>query len=142
LNVKGRDSSGVIDQEDYKKLILSTMKDLSELKGSKGEKLFGKIYMKEDLYSGLYINNAPDLIVASESNGYDTVGWLGYNALISNDAVKSGNHRNNGIVILWGKNANKNVIKNASIVDIAPTVLKMINLKVPEEIDGKSLIDR
>jgi predicted AlkP superfamily phosphohydrolase/phosphomutase len=141
LNIKGRDSSGIVAEEDYKKLILSTMKDLSELKNSNGKKIFESVFTKEDLYKGPYVDQAPDLIVESESNGYDSVGWLGYNTLTSNNDVKSGNHRKNGIVILWGMNVNKNVTKNASIIDIAPTVLKMIGLKIPEDIDGKSLID-
>lgn len=139
LNVKGRDTFGIIDQEEYKKFILTVMKSLSEMKNSKGEKIFKKIYRKEDLYKGPYTDKAPDIIVESEDDGYDTVGWLGYNTLISNDDTKSGNHRKNGIVILWGKNVNKEVIKNANIIDIAPTVLKIVGLK-SEEMDGKCLI--
>jgi predicted AlkP superfamily phosphohydrolase/phosphomutase len=140
LNVKGRDSLGMINQEDYKKIVLETMKDLSELKNSKGEKLFENVYAREDLYNGPYVDNAPDIIVESESNGYDTVGWLGYNTLISSNDIKSGNHRKNGMIILWGKNFSRGIIENASIIDIAPTILKVIDLKIPEDMDGKPLI--
>jgi predicted AlkP superfamily phosphohydrolase/phosphomutase len=141
LNIKGKHSLGTIEQENYEKAILGIMKDLKELKNPKtGEKLFERVYRREDLYKGPYIEDAPDLIVESEGNGYDTVGWLGYNYLINKEPVKSGNHRRNGIVFLYGKGIKSKIIKNAKIIDIAPTVLKLIGIKV-EGLDGRSLLE-
>jgi predicted AlkP superfamily phosphohydrolase/phosphomutase len=136
LNVKGRDTKGFLEKSEYKKFITNLMEDLSRLRGPNGKKLFNRI---EELYKGPYVKNAPDLIVV-ESNGYTTVGWLGYNTLVGNYLIQTGNHRRNGIVILYGKNVKKGVIKNANIIDLAPTILEMIRVKIPTEMDGKSLL--
>ena len=55
---------------------------------------------------------------------------------------KTGQHAVNGILIMSGKKLNKNkLIKNASIIDVAPTILYLMNIPVPIDMDGKVLVD-
>ena len=47
-----------------------------------------------------------------------------------------------GIIIVKGPNIKKNhKIENASVVDIAPTILYLFDLPIPMDIDGKVLLD-
>jgi len=55
---------------------------------------------------------------------------------------KTGQHAVNGILIMSGKKLNKNkLIKNASIIDVAPTILYLMNIPIPIDMDGKVLVD-
>jgi predicted AlkP superfamily phosphohydrolase/phosphomutase len=125
-----------VGKEEYKELVENLIKELEELKDSSGNKIIKKVYRKNELWNGSYLDNAPDLVI--EADEYDLTGWLGYSKLINTKVVKSGSHRKNGIIILWGvKNTN---ISDAKIIDVAPTILKLLDLNVPNEMDGKSLI--
>ncbi|RMF95208.1 MAG: hypothetical protein D6734_05965 [Candidatus Schekmanbacteria bacterium] len=54
----------------------------------------------------------------------------------------SGNHRRNGIIIISGKNIKKSAeIKNATIFDIAPTVLHLLGFPVAKDMKGRVLTE-
>lgn len=80
------------------------------------------------------VASAPDLIV--DSQRWDPVGYLGYNKLFSTEIEKSGKHRNYGILA-----ANFALSKNNnSLADILPTVLDLLQVETPQEVDGSSLL--
>lgn len=139
LNVKNREPNGIIEQEEYEDIRNWVIKDLEDLKNPKtGEKLFKKIFKREELYDGAYVKYAPDIII--DGGDYDPVGWFGYNKIYDTSPIKSGSHRENGILIIWGSNTKGNNIEEAKIIDITPTILDLMNIAVPKDIDGKSLI--
>lgn len=45
-----------------------------------------------------------------------------------------------GIFIINGKNIKKNALNDASLVDIVPTILKVMSIKIKEKYDGKARI--
>ena len=50
----------------------------------------------------------------------------------------SGTHRMNGIFIIKGNCIKAGqIVKNANIIDMAPTILYYLGLSVPEDMDGK-----
>ena len=109
-----------------------------------------KVYRREEIYSGENLDKAPDLLIE----------WC-YDGVISGitypdeDGNKievsspqevferrniSGDHRPEGIFIARGNNIRKpGVIEDANLMDIAPTVLYMMNQAVPDDMDGKVL---
>jgi len=50
-------------------------------------------------------------------------------------------HRPNGILFMYGKNIVQNKQVNASIVDIVPTILAMMNVPLSPDFDGKVIKD-
>src|SRR3989344_383230 len=52
---------------------------------------------------------------------------------------RSGEHRDNGILILNGTAIRQDYTLEASILDIAPTILNILKVPVPEDLDGKSI---
>jgi len=139
INLKGREPQGVVEHAEYEKLRDEIIKELENLKNPKTEeKFFPKVYKKEELYSGPYINHAPDIVIDTEA--YDPVGWFGYNKIYDDSPVKSGSHRKNGILIIWGKDVQHVSIEDAKITDVAPTILKLMSVEIPEDMDGSPLI--
>lgn len=84
-------------------------------------------------------NNSPDLLIESEN--YDAVGFLGHRQIVNLDPEKSGTHRKNGIIVINSKDSiQKEKFKEARIIDVTPTILDLLDLKPPKNIEGASLV--
>lgn len=110
-----------------------------------GEPVFNKIYLKEEIYSGKYLFKAPD-IVAFDTN----FKGLMYNhpSLFLSEKVVTKNymaperatHNMYGIFIAFGPDIKEGTeFIQARLVDIAPTILHMMGLPIPREMDGRVL---
>lgn len=128
-----------LSEEEYKKTRNELIKKLSQLKdSSNGKKVFKKIYRKEEVYQGPYLDEAPD-IVFLPADEYWVVGGFNYPFLFENTQRETGRHKLNGIFLASGKKIKKGIkIKKANLMDVAPTILKIFNISA-KEMDGKIL---
>ena len=118
-----------------------------------GENVVRKVYRREDIYRGSCLDRAPDLIIDyNEPFSFSYLSRPSYTrkngAIISKlskkeiDSArfqsKSGSHRNLGIFVAYGDGIKSgNTTTGVHIVDIAPTVLHILGLAIPSEMDGK-----
>ncbi len=144
LNVKAREPGGMIAAgEEYENVRDLLVQELQELKDPEtGEALVEKVFKREEIYSGDFVENAPDLLL-SMKEGYTLQEGFGKDLIMpatQRHAIRSGTHRANGILFMKGKGIRKGVfIESAEVVDIAPTLLYMMGLPVPHDMDGKVL---
>lgn len=131
------------DEEEYKKVRERIISELVKLKDPKtGENVVERIYRKEEIYSGQYIKDAPDIIFVLK-RGYG----LSTSLILSGDIIEKidspfGEHHTDGIFLAYGPGIKKGYkIENAKIYDIAPTVLHIFNLPIPNDMDGKVLTE-
>ncbi|MBI5332946.1 MAG: alkaline phosphatase family protein [Candidatus Aenigmarchaeota archaeon] len=139
LNVKGREPEGIVDPGDYERVrdeIIQTLRNDSVLKG----KIKG-IWKREDIFSGPYTDEMPDIILSPEEKYEFT--YTTEEGMICEP--KQGNiigcHTMNGVIMAHGPDIATGEIKNAELIDIVPTVLHMHGLAVPSDIDGRVLHD-
>jgi len=88
------------------------------------------------------LDEAPDLFFYSQMSDYLSGSILGFgsNKVILDNFINSGHHRLNGIFIVQGKNTNSGTeIKDAELIDLAPTILFMMGDGIPNDMDGKIL---
>lgn len=52
-----------------------------------------------------------------------------------------GNHKNNGFIIAQGPGIRKHTFQKATVLDIAPTLLYLLNLPVAQDMDGNVLME-
>ena len=98
-----------------------------------------KIFKKKDYFQGKCSGSAPDLLVYFDNLNYGSntslIGnptlWSPKTSIGSDDAA----HSKQGIFIMENKNV-KGDIGNIDILDITPTILKELNIKIPEDIKG------
>ncbi len=143
LNVAGREPEGTIAPEDYEKVRDELIAGLKSIKGDKGEEIGTQVYRPEELYREVR-NVAPDLIVYFGDLYWRSVGTIGGGKLhtFENDTGPDGaNHAQDGIVMLRpaGGLSEGGTLEGAKIVDIAPTVLQLLGLPVPGDMEGKTL---
>lgn len=109
-----------------------------------GEKLLKKIYRKEELYSGQYVDKAPDIVLLA-NDGYCISGnyskRLLTNANLEANKWKAKNDLM-GIFLAYGHDFRESYeINDIKILDLAPTILHLMGVPVSEDMDGKVLKD-
>jgi len=124
---------------DEKEQIINILKN--EFK--KLNKVVKRIYLKEDIYFGNHLENAPDIMI--EPMPGVMILESPYFKKIIVDANKDlhkwkGVHTSNGIILFYGKGI-KRVNINATVYDITPTILYIFGINPPKYMRGKILKD-
>ena len=110
-----------------------------------GAPIVRAVYKRDDVYAGEYLQNASELQVGM-SDGYrvswqTALGGAPAGIVYPNNKKWSGDHggydykTTSGVLV-----TNRRIAATtASILDIAPTVLRYFGLEIPKDIDGKPL---
>jgi len=140
INLKGREAEGIVEPgEEYEKLRNYIIRELYNLKDPEtGERVIEKALKKEEVYSGPYLNKAPDILVLTKNQEYISDPGP-YGDIFSKNPNEIHAHKMNGIFIAYGPDIKRGQIKGAKIIDIAPTILHMMDVPVPEDMDGRVL---
>jgi predicted AlkP superfamily phosphohydrolase/phosphomutase len=145
INLKGREAQGIVAPgEEYDHLREEITQRLLKLVHPKtGEKMIKKVYRREELYQGPMVEKAPDLSFAIGDFRYDSSVKFGVGTreiFGPPEFEDSGTHRREGTLIASGKNIHRGcLINGATLVDIAPTALHLLDLPIPEDMDGEVL---
>jgi len=149
INLKGREQHGIVEPgEEYKKLLKEIAEKLLQVKDPKtGKSVVTKVYRKEELYHGPFLDHAPDLTVEGFPEYHcrgDSFakGASDEEEALFGDAPMSGTHRLNGAFLALGPHFKRGMrLSDAAIVDILPTVLHVLGMEIPGSIDGRVLTD-
>lgn len=149
LNLRGREGKGIVspgqEAEQLKSKIADIMTSLRDPKT--GNPVIRNVYKREDLYSGPYFNDTPDLMVGFEPNyraSWQTaIGGAPPKILEDNEKKWTGDHIFDadcvpGIFLMNRKTS----VQHPNAIDIAPTVLDCFQIPKPESIEGTSLLDQ
>jgi len=145
LNLKGRQPNGCVVAQDVRPL-------LEDLKAALGtiphpetsEPLVKHVYERDELYEGPHTALAPDLTVVLTDWRYRTIGLHDFttNQVISPAFGPTGDHRLDGILVASGPAFNPGAQPHdAVLLDIAPTVLHLLGIPVPGDMDGRVLTE-
>ncbi len=146
LNVKGREKFGCVEPgEEAKRLKDEIVMKLSGLRDPATEKIaINKVYDSKKIYSGAYVDEAPDFIIGFNA-GYRiswgaAIGKTSQEVFEDNMKCWSGDHCVDPTLVPGVLFCNRKVLaEKPRIADLAPTVLKLFGVPVPAYMDGKSL---
>ena len=145
LNIKGRQPNGCVDPADAPALIEKIKERLMMLKHPEtGEPLVEKVYGRQDLYNGPLIEMGPDLTVVLKDWNYRTIGLHEFTThkTISPAFGPTGDHRLEGMIVGVGPAFENGASPNgACLLDIAPTILHLLGVPVPDDMDGRVLTE-
>lgn len=146
VNRKGREPQGMIENGEEDAELKEKLK--SELRGMINpftqKPVFDKVHLKEEIYSGAYISKAPDIIALDTT--FQNCVMNHHNLFLSNRAVSRNSlipdragHSMNGIFIAWGPDIKRGKTVDPQILDVGPTILHLMDIPIPKDVDGKIL---
>jgi predicted AlkP superfamily phosphohydrolase/phosphomutase len=145
LNVQGRQPRGCVAPADVRPLLDDLKAGLLAIPHPEtGAPLVERVYERDELYDGPQAHLAPDLTVVLGDWRYRTIGLHDFttNRLISPAFGPTGDHRMDGILIASGPPFRPGAApEQATLVDVAPTVLHLLGVPIPDDLDGRVLTE-
>jgi predicted AlkP superfamily phosphohydrolase/phosphomutase len=140
LNVRGREPQGIVDLADYDSLRSELAAKIEAIPGPDGNSIGTRVLRPEDLYK-FRKGIAPDLMVYFGNLAWRSAGTVGRNSIYTfeNDTgPDDANHGQYGIFIARTPAGGKGQqLSNLDIQDVAPTILRILNLPIPDDMEGK-----
>lgn len=142
VNLKGRQKFGSVEPgQEYESVRRELLESVARAEEPiHGGRVVEHAYLREELYHGDQLEWAPDVIVSpTEEAGYDfVVGDAADPRLALPSAENPGGHRPDGIFVAHGPGIRAfRDAPPADIADLAPTIMSVLGLDVPEKMDGK-----
>lgn len=146
LNVRGREPDGCVEPgADYERTRDEIAEALLTWKDPRlGRPLVSRAIRREEIYHGGRFDEAPDLILLPEDEADIFYGLsdFGSSQVWDQTYRYSGMHRDNGLFVACGPAVRKGVAAPAaSIVDLAPTILYLLDQEIPADMDGRVLAE-
>ncbi len=150
VNLKGREPQGIVEPgAEYEALRDRIIEALRNLRDPETDQpLIAEVRRGEEMFHGPHMDDAPDLVFCPR-NTYDRfISGFANDPLVrpaqrrEESYVEYGYHTRKGILIVAGPGIRAGArIEGARIYDIAPTVLHLLGLPVPLDMDGRVLLE-
>lgn len=145
INLQGREPQGIVSLDtEYEALRQKIAHELKQLTDpADGHLVIDRIFFKEDLYHGPFLETAPDMLAIMRDFTYMT--RKGYEfadkrGILFKEpyTVESGSHRLEGILIAAGPDiAAQPTLASKDIQDLTPTILQLLHCPIPYNMDGQ-----
>ncbi len=145
LNVKDREPEGIVSRgSEYQRIREELVRRLEGFADPwTGRSLVRRVYLREEIYHGPYLDDAPDLLVEYRHGEYDQKKGSVFLSVRPVEPVRKANatHRLDGILVLYspGVIRDSKQLESAHIRDITPTILYLMGEAVPSELEGSVL---
>ncbi len=141
MNVEGREPQGKIPAQDYEKARDQLKEMIEAIPDHEGKPMGSIAFKPEELYKEVR-NVAPDLMVYFGDLRWRALGSFGLPQLYTfeNDlGPDDANHDQDGVFILWDprRDHGGRCVEGLQLMDVAPTVLDLIEIPVPPDMQGK-----
>jgi len=143
VNLRGREPQGIVEPgAEYERLLDEITEALYALT-DEGQPVVDAVYRGRDLYTGPYAGYGPDLNIIMRGMTYVTQSWreaAGHQIFSISGTHYTGIHRPLGMLALGGPPiAALGAQPEVQIVDVAPTLMWLSGLPIPDDVDGRPL---
>lgn len=138
VNLRGREPSGSVEPgREYEEVRGQLARDLLELRDPEaGGETVERVLKREQIYSGPRCDDAPDLVVVAR-DGYDLKGSFDKDVLTHRSALVGMHTFHDAMLYI----SNQSIVKGGpAVVDVMPTILDLMGIPKPADLDGVSLI--
>jgi predicted AlkP superfamily phosphohydrolase/phosphomutase len=147
LNRKGREAGGILEEGSETERVKTAIQDglPTVIDEQAKSAAIRSVSRREDLYSGAYVENSPDLLV--NFNPGFRVSWQTALGAFSHDLIEDNTRRWSGDHIVDPDSVPGILFVNSAIhqdrpniIDLAPTILKHLDVPASESMEGHSLV--
>jgi predicted AlkP superfamily phosphohydrolase/phosphomutase len=136
--------------KEYNRIRNDIIKQMKVLTDDEGEKIVKDVWRKEDIFNGPYLDEIPDIVfIPMEDYGMGILPSNKITGIINRDQYERGDGRYfrgdhegaiDGILMATGPNIRAGDVNGkAGLSDVMPTVLHMLEVDIPEDVDGTVL---
>jgi predicted AlkP superfamily phosphohydrolase/phosphomutase len=145
INLKGREPCGIVAPGvEYDRVREQVIDAALAFKHPRtGRQMVGRVLKREEIYHGPYLEQAPDLILipADPRDIFFGLADFGSNRVVDTVYRYSGMHRDHGSLLMMGPPVTAGAeVEGATIYDLAPTVLHLMGVPIPDDMDGRPLL--
>ncbi len=137
VNLKGREPNGIVEPGDYEKVRAEVKAALEGFRDPvTGTNPIGKIYEKEEVLSGEFLDTAPDLLLVPAP----MYSLTHARTMVEEADWLSGDHRLEGVLVATGPGITAGPLtETASLIDLGPTAMAALGVSSAIPRDGKVL---
>ena len=146
INRAGREGQGIVTDDQVPALTERLTRGLSQMKDpATGQPVVHRLYRRDEIYRGPYVDSAPDFVIAFKkgyrSSWQTALGAVPPVLFEPNNKRWSGDHCVDPSFVPGVLLMNRKVSAQApTILDIAPTILKLLGVDPPDSVDGRPLL--
>jgi predicted AlkP superfamily phosphohydrolase/phosphomutase len=144
VNMRGKMRRGRVSRGERQELqdaIIKELKSLPDMDGGGGPRV--EAYRAEDIYSGPHVEEAPDIVFLLDGGRCEVDAKVGEGRIFAKGAPFTGwkgTHTMDGVFIARGPGVKPgHRLEKATILDVAPTVLRVFGIPKQREMDGTAL---
>jgi len=137
LNLKGREPRGGVHPGDYERVRDEVAEDLLDFRlPVTGEKVIRRVVKREEIYQGDNLPTAADLI-AIPFDGFDLKADVKKTALAEKTPISGMHTYDDAFLYIRGQ---ASIREDVEIVDVMPTILTLMDVPVPQDVDGRGVV--
>ena len=142
VNLAGREPFGIVSPDELEAVKDDLVRRFAELTGPDGRGVTDEVFRREEVLDGEALEGAPDLFPVLRDHTFELDDELFHREPFTDcSRLPRGVHHPDGIVLLAGAGVAGGSKVNGSIVDVAPTLLYLAGLRVPDGLDGRVLTE-
>lgn len=136
INLKGREPHGIVEPSEYDEVRGRVIHDLKRLSFPNGEPVFDRVFRREEVMEGPYLDYAPDIVTCMEV-GVPSC-HLEPKEVFAVNTGATGSHTDWGVLIAHGPGirAGGDVV-GARLMDVTPTALYALDVPLNDDMDGQ-----
>lgn len=122
------------EYESFRRELMEALLQFTD--SATGEPVITRIWTREEAFAGSHMASAPDLTLRLRDGGLVSI--LPSEVVLKPRSQPSGAHRPNGVFVAKGQGIRRGIsMSPLSILDVAPTLLYTLGLRVPENLEGR-----
>jgi predicted AlkP superfamily phosphohydrolase/phosphomutase len=136
IRVARKPGESGVPPEQYDALRQRLIRDLEDLKDpATGERIITEIHLREDVFPGEAMHDAPDLLLVLRDFGFVSI--KNKLPVVQPREQVAGTHHPDGVFIAYGPGISKGAkIARRRITDVGATLLYSLGLEVPSDFEG------
>jgi predicted AlkP superfamily phosphohydrolase/phosphomutase len=142
VNVEGRERFGIVPESEVERVKDELVQRFRELRAPDGSPVTDHVLKSQEVFGIEPVVGAPDVMPVLRNHRYELDDEVHHREAFTDlSHLPRGVHHPDGMVVIAGTGTKAGGSILGSIMDVAPTLLYMADLAVPEGLDGKVLTD-